>query len=145
MQAAQLSDEQIEAKLAGSDRVLEVLPLVRAPHAAQGDALTPMARSTSRRGRPAPGSGRRSASAPLAGRPKSQSGGEVDRRRGVRGLLGFSGEVRSELAKVDFPNRQQTWQSTMVVIAACVLVGGYLYGLDQAFAHLASKLIDLQK
>ena len=50
-----------------------------------------------------------------------------------------------ELAKVDFPNRQQTWQSTMVVIAACVLVGGYLYGLDQAFAHLATKLIDLQK
>jgi preprotein translocase SecE subunit len=105
-----------------------------------------MARSTSRRGRPAAGGGgRRSAGAPLAGRPKSQSGGEVDRRRGVRGLLGFSGEVRSELAKVDFPNRQQTWQSTMVVIAACVLVGGYLYGLDQAFAHLASKLIDLQK
>jgi preprotein translocase SecE subunit len=146
MQAAQLSDEQIEAKLARPDRVLEVLPLVRASHAAQGDALTAMARSTSRRGRPAAGgAGRRSAGAPLAGRPKSQSGGEVERRRGVRGLLGFSGEVRSELAKVDFPNRQQTWQSTMVVIAACVLVGGYLYGLDQAFAHLASKLIDLQK
>ena len=61
-----------------------------------------MARSTSRRGRPsAGGAGRRSAGAPLAGRPKSQSGGEVDRRRGVRGLLGFSGEVRSELAKVE--------------------------------------------
>ena len=105
-----------------------------------------MARSTSRRGRPAAGSGsRRSVSAPLAGKPKSQSGGDVDRRRGIRGLVAFSGEVRSELAKVDFPNRQQTWQSTMVVIAACVLVGGYLYGLDQAFAHLASKLIDLQK
>jgi preprotein translocase SecE subunit len=146
MQAAQLSDEQIEAKLARPDRVLEVLPLVRAPHAAQGDALAAMARSTSRRGRTAAGGpGRRSAGAPLAGRPKSQSGGEVERRRGVRGLLGFSGEVRSELAKVDFPNRQQTWQSTMVVVAACILVGGYLYGLDQAFAHLASKLIDLQK
>jgi len=53
--------------------------------------------------------------------------------------------VRSELAKVDFPSRQQTWQSTLVVVAACILVGGYLWGLDQAFAHLASKLIDLQK
>jgi preprotein translocase subunit SecE len=105
-----------------------------------------MARSTSRRGRPAAGANsRRSVSAPLAGKPKSQSGGDVERRRGIRGLLGFGGEVRSELAKVDFPNRQQTWQSTMVVIAACVLVGGYLYGLDQAFAHLASRLIDLQK
>ncbi len=84
-------------------------------------------------------------SAPLAGKPKSQSGGEVDRRRGLRGLVGFTGEVRSELAKVDFPNRQQTWQSTMVVVAACILVGGYLYGLDQAFAQFATKLIDLQK
>ncbi len=103
-----------------------------------------MAKSTSRRGRPA-GANRRSVSAPLAGKPKSQSGGEVDRRRGLRGLIGFIGEVRAELAKVDFPNRQQTWQSTMVVIAACVFVGGYLYGLDQIFAHLATKLVNLQK
>jgi preprotein translocase subunit SecE len=103
-----------------------------------------MARSTSRRNRPAAG-GRRSVGAPLAGKPKSQSGGDVARRRGIRGVLGFIGEVRSELAKVDFPNRQQTWQSTMVVVAACILVGGYLYGLDQAFAHLATKLVDLQK
>ena len=105
-----------------------------------------MARSTSRRGRPAAGGGsRRSVSAPLAGKPKSQSGGDVDRRRGLRGLVAFTGEVRSELAKVDFPNRQQTWQSTSVVISACVLVGLYLYGLDQVFARLVSHLLDLQK
>ena len=97
---------------------------------------------TSRRNRQA---GRRTVTAPVAGKPKSQSGGDVERRRGLRGLFGFTGEVRSELAKVDFPNRQQTWQSTMVVLGACLLVGGYLYGLDQAFAHLATKLIDLQK
>jgi len=103
-----------------------------------------MARSTSRRNRPA-AAGRRSVSAPLAGKPKSQSGGDVDRRRGFRGVMSFGAEVRSELAKVDFPNRQQTWQSTMVVLAACILVGGYLYGLDQAFAHLATKLVNLQK
>ena len=58
---------------------------------------------------------------------------------------GFVGEVRGELAKVDFPNRQQTWQSTSVVISACVLVGLYLYGLDQVFARLVSHLLDLQK
>ena len=99
---------------------------------------------TPRRNRPP--AQRRSLSQPIAGRAKSQSGGEpVSRPGGVRRVTAFAGEVRSELGKVDFPNRQQTWQSTMVVIAACVLVGGYLYGLDQAFAHLASKLIDLQK
>jgi len=33
----------------------------------------------------------------------------------------------------------------IVVLALLLVVGGYLYGLDQAFAHLATKLIDLQK
>jgi preprotein translocase SecE subunit len=97
---------------------------------------------TSRNRQPAQ---RRSLSAPIAGKPKSQSGGEpAQRRRGVRRLAEFGGDVRSELAKVDFPNRQQTWQSTMVVIGACVIVGLYLYVLDQAFARLAQKLIELQ-
>ena len=64
---------------------------------------------------------------------------------GVRGLFAFGGEVRGELAKVDFPNRQQTWHATMVVIAACLIVGAYLYGLDQVFARFATKLVDLQR
>ena len=85
--------------------------------------------------------------APLAGKPKSQSGGDPGpaQEEHVRRARGFVGEVRGELAKVDFPNRQQTWQSTSVVISACVLVGLYLYGLDQVFARLVSHLLDLQK
>ena len=93
--------------------------------------------------------GRRSVTAPLAGKPKSQSGGEIERsggmRNGLRGLFSFGGEVRGELAKVDFPNRQQTWQATLVVVAACLIVGAYLYGLDQVFARFATKLVDLQR
>jgi preprotein translocase SecE subunit len=89
--------------------------------------------------------GRRSVTAPLAGKPKSQSGGEpVTRKRRLHGVVSFVGEVRGELAKVDFPNRHQTWQSTSVVIAACVIVGLYLYGLDQVFARLVKQLVDLQ-
>jgi preprotein translocase SecE subunit len=100
-----------------------------------------------RRGRQPQQAGRRSVTAPLAGKPKSQSGGDpVQRKRGMLGgVRGFAGEVRGELAKVDFPNRHQTWQSTSVVIAACIIVGLYLYGLDQAFARLVQHLIDLQK
>jgi preprotein translocase SecE subunit len=90
--------------------------------------------------------GRRSVTAPLAGKPKSQSGGEPSQRKGgLRGLRVFVGEVRGELAKVDFPNRQQTWQSTSVVVGACIIVGLYLYGLDQAFTRLVAHLVDLQK
>ena len=63
----------------------------------------------------------------------------------MRGVFAFVGEVRGELAKVDFPNRQQTAQATMVVVAACLIVGMYLYGLDQVFARFATKLVDLQR
>ena len=66
-------------------------------------------------------------------------------RNGLRGLFSFGGEVRGELAKVDFPDRQQTWQATLVVVAACLIVGAYLYGLDQVFARFATKLVDLQR
>ena len=100
-----------------------------------------------RRSRQPAQTGRRSVTAPLAGKPKSQSGGDpVQRKKSTFSRArGFVGEVRGELAKVDFPNRQQTWQSTSVVISACVLVGLYLYGLDQVFARLVSHLLVLQK
>jgi preprotein translocase SecE subunit len=102
---------------------------------------------TSRRNRQQ--TGRRTVTAPVAGKPKSQSGGEIERsggmRNGLRGLFGFGGEVRGELAKVDFPNRQQTWQATLVVVAACLIVGAYLSGLGQVFARFATKLVDLQR
>jgi preprotein translocase SecE subunit len=102
---------------------------------------------TSRRNRQQ--TGRRTVTAPVAGKPKSQSGGEIEKRggmrNGLRGLFSFGGEVRGELAKVDFPDRQQTWQATLVVVAACLIVGAYLYGLDQVFARFATKLVDLQR
>ena len=100
-----------------------------------------------RRSRQPQPANRRSVTAPLAGRPKSQSGGDpVQRKSGIfRGVRTFAGEVRGELAKVDFPNRQQTWQSTSVVIGACMIVGLYLFGLDKVFANLVTHLIDWQK
>jgi len=88
---------------------------------------------------------RRQSGTPFAGRAKSQSGGDpVDRPRGVRRVTHFAGEVRSELRKVDYPNRQQTMQATVVVLGACLIVGLYLYGLDEVFARLASRIIDWQ-
>ena len=49
-------------------------------HAAQGDALARMARAAAQRG--AAGAGR-SVTAPMAGKPKSQSGGEPVERAGA--------------------------------------------------------------
>jgi preprotein translocase subunit SecE len=48
------------------------------------------------------------------------------RRRG-----GFIRESWAELLKVDWPNRAQVIQGTVVVIVAVVIVGAFLWGVDQ--------------
>jgi preprotein translocase SecE subunit len=101
-----------------------------------------MARNT-RRNRQS--SSRGSLAAPTTGKAKSQSGGApVARKSLYRRTVQFGGEVRAELGKVDYLNRQQTIQATLVVLGACILVGLYLYGLDQVFARFAQRLIDFQ-
>ena len=57
------------------------------------------------------------------------AGGGVpsERRRG-----GFLRESVAELLKVDWPNRPQVIQGTIVVIIACAVIGAYLWGVDQA-------------
>ena len=88
---------------------------------------------------------RRSVTAPIAGKPKSQSGGEPVAREGrIKRFRNFTGEVRGELAKTDFPNRHQAWQATSVVLSMCVIIGLYLYGLDRVFSELVKRLVDLQ-
>ena len=49
----------------------------------------------------------------------------------VRGR--FIKESAAELRKVEWPNRSQVVQGTIVVIIACVIVGAFLYGADQIF------------
>jgi preprotein translocase SecE subunit len=44
---------------------------------------------------------------------------------------GFISESIAELRKVDWPNRAQTIQGTVVVIIAVLVVGAYLWGIDQ--------------
>jgi preprotein translocase SecE subunit len=43
----------------------------------------------------------------------------------------FIRESVAELRKVDWPNRAQTIQGTVVVIIAVLIVGAYLWGVDQ--------------
>ena len=44
---------------------------------------------------------------------------------------GFVRESWAELKKVEWPNRAQVVQGTIVVIIACAIVGAYLWGVDQ--------------
>jgi preprotein translocase SecE subunit len=44
---------------------------------------------------------------------------------------GFIRESWAELKKVDWPNRAQVIQGTIVVLIACAAVGAFLWGVDQ--------------
>jgi preprotein translocase SecE subunit len=42
---------------------------------------------------------------------------------------------------VDWPSRNQTFQGVIVVIIACVIVGAYLWGLDQIIRPLVDRVL----
>ena len=105
-------------------------------------------RSTARRGRPGrisrPWQERRDASGETPGAPRARSRhGRPRRARCPAGPAsaaapveharrgGFVRESIAELRKVEWPNRAQVIQGTIVVIIACVIVGAFLWGCDQ--------------
>jgi preprotein translocase subunit SecE len=57
----------------------------------------------------------------------------------------FTGEILDELKKASWPTRQELWDSTVVVIVACLLLGLFtsivdfsLYQFVDLFTKLAS-------
>jgi|SRR5688500_4258254 preprotein translocase subunit SecE len=75
---------------------------------------------------------------PAAQVPKSQTGA---RRVPGGGTKRFIGEAAAELKKVEWPNRNQVMQGTIVVIIACVIVGAYLFVADRAFEPLVKEVL----
>jgi len=67
---------------------------------------------------------------------KSQAGAQRRERRGS-----FFAESWAELKKVEWPSQAQVIQGTAVVIIACIIVGVYLYGADEAFRRLIDKVV----
>ncbi len=60
----------------------------------------------------------------------------VSTRRGS-----FVFESWAELKKVDWPNRPQVIQGTLVVLIACAVVGAYLWGLDQILRPFVQNVL----
>jgi preprotein translocase SecE subunit len=55
--------------------------------------------------------------------------------------LTFVRESWGELKKVEWPNRGQVTQGTIVVIIACAVVGAFLWGADQVLRPLVRDLL----
>ena len=104
-----------------------------------------MARETRRQRRAAraagdgAASGRRGRAAQV--RPAQQPVKQQTGRRAMQPRGQFIRECIAELRKVDWPSRRQTFQGVVVVIIACVIVGAYLWGLDQIFRPLVDRVL----
>ena len=66
----------------------------------------------------------------------TQTGRREPRQRGK-----FVKESIAELRKVEWPNRAQVIQGTIVVIIACIIVGVYLYAADQIFKPFVRNVL----
>src|SRR3954464_13280002 len=134
MQAAELSDGEVEAEFARPGRVQEVLPVVWSPHPAPGDSLTgdPWTARQTRQERRA----RRAQQEPaLAGgppprgpAPRPTTSGDAEPRRPRSeerqipgsGPIHFVQESIAELKKVEWPDQKAVLSGTAVVLIACV-------------------------
>jgi preprotein translocase subunit SecE len=83
-----------------------------------------------------------------AGGPGDSGGGSFEaapapvlaQRAGKR-RFSFIRESIGELKKVEWPNRAQVVQGTVVVIVACAIVGVFLYGADQALRPFVQHVL----
>jgi preprotein translocase subunit SecE len=75
---------------------------------------------------------------PAAQAVKPQTG---SRRVPGGGTRRFVSEATAELKKVEWPNRAQVMQGTIVVIIACAIVGAFLWLADFAFEPFVKNLL----
>lgn len=48
----------------------------------------------------------------------------------------FLREVRTELRRVAWPSRTEVAQYSLIVLVTTILIGAYIFGLDQLFGQL---------
>ena len=53
-------------------------------------------------------------------------------------FVGFAKESRLEVRKVVWPTRQETLQTTLIILAVSTIVGLLLWGLDGVFVRIVS-------
>jgi len=56
-------------------------------------------------------------------------------------LINFFKEVKTEMKKVNWPTRQETFKYSMIVIGVSFAVAAFLGGLDFLFSMAINKLI----
>jgi len=57
-------------------------------------------------------------------------------------LIQFIRECNAELHRVQWPDRQQLWQATAVVLIVCAVMGVYIGVLDSGLTRVSHWLVD---
>ena len=65
-----------------------------------------------------------------------------DKLRWDKRFVNFLKEVRGELKKVTWPSRNEVYSTTIVVIAATIFFGFYLFFMDVIFSWVITKIKD---
>ena len=55
-----------------------------------------------------------------------------------KAAIDFAKESRREIRKVVWPNRQETMQTTLIVLAVCIVMSLVLWGIDGIMVRLVS-------
>jgi preprotein translocase subunit SecE len=63
-----------------------------------------------------------------------------DKIRWYKRFVNFLKDVRSELRKVTWPSRNEVYSTTIVVIAATIFFGFYLFLMDVVFSWVIGKV-----
>ena len=66
-----------------------------------------------------------------------------DKIRWYKRLANFLKDVRAELKKVTWPSKNEVTSTTIVVIAATVFFGFYLFFMDLIFSWVISQIKNL--
>jgi preprotein translocase subunit SecE len=91
-----------------------------------------MAKTTSKTS-DASGSGKRAMTRTAPAKPVASAGGVSDRR-----VVRFFREVRIEMGKVTWPDRQELVQSTIVVLVAVAIAAAYIGVFDLIWSSLVN-------
>lgn len=78
---------------------------------------------------------------PATAGPRGVRGGRETEPRHRNRLVAFLIAVWAELQRVQWPNRKQLTQMTGVVLAFCLIAGGYLGLLDAIFSRLIQAIL----
>jgi preprotein translocase subunit SecE len=66
----------------------------------------------------------------------------ASRRDTLTRLREYISEVRAEMKKVTWPNKQEVYSTTVMVIITTFLFGGYFLLCDSIFRPLTLKIMD---